>query len=455
MQPPWKLVVEDLGRIARAEIEARPLLLFVGGNNTGKTYLASMLWGLLSLSGELPVHRGEAFQRCVAWIEERYARRKEEPEFKITPEVLADFVQILNDTLREQRAVLAARTFNRKSFKIGKLELHGIAPLTNIPLCWETFSINGKPSAMLSSRGYPFWWSRLAEDAEQRVAAIQHLTMNHMLGNLSGYRMFVPAPNPAGGPVGPVFLPASRTGFMLLYRSFAQKLVGDVLIKTGGQSSPVPDLTAPTVDFLQRLIGLRNEPGSCPDEAIFLEQEMGGSLSLVSGVGVNEVLYQHAEGEPPLPMELSSSLVTELAPLILTLRHVSGYIVLIIEEPEAHLHPRLQRRLAQVIVRLIRKGLFVWITTHSENFCQQINNFMKLGAHPRRAEMQAKYGYEEMDYLEMDDVAGYQFEPDVSGRSIVTEMKKTPSGLVMPTFNRELADLTDQALDLELPEGEA
>lgn len=54
-------------------------------------------------------------------------------------------------------------------------------------------------------------------------------------------------------------------------------------------------------------------------------------------------------------------------------------------------------------------------------------------------------------------LGGYQFEadPSGSGRSIVTEIKKTPSGLVMPTFNRELADLTDQALDLELPEGEA
>jgi hypothetical protein len=101
----------------------------------------------------------------------------------------------------------------------------------------------------------------------------------------------------------------------------------------------------------------------------------------------------------------------------------------------------------------VRKGLFVWITTHSENFCQQINNFMKLGAHPRRAEMQKKHGYDESDYLDVDDVGGYQFEPEpgASGRTVVTEMKKTPQGLVMPTFNQVLADLTDEALDLELP----
>jgi hypothetical protein len=217
----------------------------------------------------------------------------------------------------------------------------------------------------------------------------------------------------------------------------------------------VPDLTRPAIDFINLLVGLRQEAGAYPDEAAFLERAIGGRLALQSKVGLTEVLYEHAAGEPALPMQLSSSLVTELAPVVLTLRHLSGYRVLIIEEPEAHLHPKLQRALAQVIVRLVRKGLFVWITTHSENFCQQINNFMKLGAHPRRAEMQKKHGYEENDYLDVDDVGGYQFEPDAAGRSVVTEMKKTPQGLVMPTFNRELAALTDEALDLELPGDEA
>jgi AAA15 family ATPase/GTPase len=143
-------------------------------------------------------------------------------------------------------------------------------------------------------------------------------------------------------------------------------------------------------------------------------------------------------------MSLSSSLVTEVTPIILALRHVRHIPVLILEEPEAHLHPKLQRKLAQVVVRLIRKGLYVWITTHSENFCQQINNFMKLGAldPSRRAEAQQKLGYGEQDYLEFDDVGGYEFKLDETGeRSIVTPLKKKERGLVMPTFNKELLAL--------------
>ncbi|WP_437997282.1 AAA family ATPase [Sorangium sp. So ce185] len=463
MQPPWKLLVEDLGRIARAEIEARPLLLFVGGNNTGKTYLASLLWGLLSLTRELPVARGAAYQRCVAWIEERFARREREPTFDLTPEVHADFVQIVNDTLREHGAELARRTFNRSGFELGRIELRDVTLPREISFRWEAGHEQGEPFVSLSARERDgmIWHATGTEDAERRASVIAFLAKEHVADVLGGASdpfasdtVFLRLMGPTFHP-GPVFLPASRTGFMLLYRSLARQLVGDALIKTGAARAPAPDLTRPAIDFVDLLVGLRPEEGAYSEEAAFLERAMGGRLALRSGVGLNEVIYEYAEGEPALPMELSSSLVTELAPVVVTLRHVSGYRVLIIEEPEAHLHPRLQRRLAQVIVRLVRKGLFVWITTHSENFCQQINNFMKLGAHPRRAEMQRKHGYEEIDYLEVDDVAGYQFEADApGGRTTVTEMKKTASGLVIPTFNRELAALTDEAMDLEQPDVE-
>ncbi|MFS8069179.1 MAG: AAA family ATPase, partial [Byssovorax sp.] len=148
------------------------------------------------------------------------------------------------------------------------------------------------------------------------------------------------------------------------------------------------------------------------------------------------------------------SLVTELAPVILVLRHMQDFPVLILEEPEAHLHPRMQRVLAQVIVRLIRKGLYVWITTHSENFCQQINNFMKIGAvedrEKLRAELQTKFGYSygEQDYLTQDDIAGYAFINE-GDHSVVKELKKHADGLSMPTFNQEMVALSKEVLFLE------
>jgi hypothetical protein len=116
-----------------------------------------------------------------------------------------------------------------------------------------------------------------------------------------------------------------------------------------------------------------------------------------------------------------------------------------------------QRIIAQTLVRLVRRGVAVWVTTHSENFCQQINNFIKLGEHPERARLQKELGYEEGEYLRQEEVAGYQFNLTPSGHSVVTELAKSKQGLTMPTFNDPLRKLALETLELErdLPEEEA
>lgn len=42
----WRLSVEGLGRIEHADAEIRPLTLLIGENNSGKSYFATLLWGL-------------------------------------------------------------------------------------------------------------------------------------------------------------------------------------------------------------------------------------------------------------------------------------------------------------------------------------------------------------------------------------------------------------------------
>lgn len=49
----WKLKVSEYGKIECAEIEMAPLTLFVGDNNSGKSYLMFLLWGIRNLGTEL------------------------------------------------------------------------------------------------------------------------------------------------------------------------------------------------------------------------------------------------------------------------------------------------------------------------------------------------------------------------------------------------------------------
>ena len=101
-------------------------------------------------------------------------------------------------------------------------------------------------------------------------------------------------------------------------------------------------------------------------------------------------------------------MVSETAPVILFLKYLVGENdLLILEEPESHLHPAAQRQLARGIVRLVNAGVKVLITTHSDIIVSQINNLLAL----RQAspELIEQGGFEQEDFLEPEQVGAYLF----------------------------------------------
>ena len=80
-------------------------------------------------------------------------------------------------------------------------------------------------------------------------------------------------------------------------------------------------------------------------------------------------------------MQQSSSMISEIAPIVITLRYlVNPNDLLIIEEPEAHLHPSAQIALVQCLVKLISCGVKVFITTHSDWILRAVHNLVLRGA---------------------------------------------------------------------------
>lgn len=57
----WKLKVSKYGKIESAEIETAPLTLFVGDNNSGKSYLMSLMWGIqnFGMAALLKMEKGQ------------------------------------------------------------------------------------------------------------------------------------------------------------------------------------------------------------------------------------------------------------------------------------------------------------------------------------------------------------------------------------------------------------
>jgi len=67
-------------------------------------------------------------------------------------------------------------------------------------------------------------------------------------------------------------------------------------------------------------------------------------------------------------------------PLVIFLKHFDSLKnkFLVIEEPEAHFHPKAQIEIERLLVMFINMGAKVLVTTHSDYILNEINNCIKL-----------------------------------------------------------------------------
>ena len=111
-------------------------------------------------------------------------------------------------------------------------------------------------------------------------------------------------------------------------------------------------------------------------------------------------------------------MVSELAPLVLLLRsRIKPGDTLIIEEPEAHLHPGAQADIAVILARLVRAGVKVIITTHSDWLLQEIGNLILEGLIDEDTD-------EQPSWLRPEEVGAWHFQKDVPVKEITFHPRK-------------------------------
>ena len=101
---------------------------------------------------------------------------------------------------------------------------------------------------------------------------------------------------------------------------------------------------------------------------------LGGTVEFKPGGG-GSIVLKSPHGECPL--HLTSSMVQHLAPLALLIDYRLGLgDLLVIEEPEAHLHPESVCALARVLARLAEVGVTVLCITHASELLHEVSNAM-------------------------------------------------------------------------------
>ena len=422
---PLQLTVSNFGPIAKADIDLRPLTVFVGPSNTGKSYLAILIYalhGFFSIYTDLrhfrsinPILRkGSKYQhplddddnvmRLLNWITDVLEQMETKSSSDASPIPLPDFIvsmvrSLLND-LSDFSAVIAkgvGRSFgiedtirltrhgNRDGAKItlrcklfeyqlalkrSKPEEGGISISEEIPLYIHPRRIIDVINTLSPGGG-----DRERRHAEYLIREIFSLLLSDIVKPLSNAAHY---------------LPADRTGVMHAHRVVVASLIKQASHAGLRHDTPLPALPGVLADFLERLVGLsdlpkrrRNTEGKL---AASLEQQIlkGEIRSENSETGYPMFSYQPHGWQGDLPLMNASSMVSELAPVVLYLRHiVQPGDVLIIEEPESHLHPKMQVEFIRQLAAVVHSGIRVMLTTHSEWVLDELANLVRLSELPK------------------------------------------------------------------------
>lgn len=424
------IAVENFGPIEKAEIDLRPLTVFVGESNTGKTYLAALIYALQRIFEGIP---------RTPWS--YYNTSRFDPIYHSQPADLS--TQTL---LEETQEAIKKLADTDQAFKFSDLpkwvrdrlksgSAHSEVLEAELKRCFDFEDVSelekftkGQEEAMKVSfevqEENQTLWSLCFYDSGSGINIDKCINKDIVLRS-EDRDIFQRALNvkDKGIPfrflmqksATSFYLPAARSGIMETRGIITSSLID--LATPGGSEHFTKDSTfsGMIADFLKHINNYKEReiyPSEIVEVSKTLENKvLRGEIETYrpTEVGDLQFRYRPRKAEQSLPMSRSSSMVSELAPLVLFLRGVvKPGDTLIIEEPESHLHPRAQTQIAITLARLVRAGVRVIITTHSDWLLQQIGNLIREG----ELNKQEKDTSELPHWLLKEEVGAWWFHTD-------------------------------------------
>ena len=430
-----RIEVKDFGSIAEGAVDLKPLTVFIGPNNSGKSYMALLVYALSRVGA------GSNVAGLLEKLGDRRAgldRLRRFPwKFKRPDEISVEgpSVSRLRDELRRCFGA-SIEELVRRDGEDGPEAFSLAAPFNveEVDLQWEVRSREGELEQAEWGEGFDSVLSKVSqgEATDEDSKSLLDMVLGEMVLEDVGRSHY---------------LPASRTGILLVYRVVASVIVGQASL-AWVRPTETPMLTGDITDLMQYILLLepsRKPRGDIKAVVDFIEREITrGKVDVDQSAEYPEIFFEDATGRYRLNQV--SSTVSEIAPLVLFLKYVvePGERV-IIEEPESHLDAGNQRHLASAIAKMVNAGVNVLVTTHSNFLLSEVNNLLLAsGVEPDYTE-----DYDANELLAPEQVGAYLFSPGDEGTHVEEIEVTKEDGISVDSFARVHEALYDEAIRLQ------
>ena len=431
------VTIKNFGPIQSGNINLKPLTIFMGTNNSGKSYAALLIYSVLTSLHRSMHHIVD--DRIIQHMKKKSSLHKNDPR--------------LTSFNMKYDINLACKEFTQELRRNFSSPLPKLISFKHKTCILDISSRILHSSIILESRKKPKYistdnWNRhVTVDYSDDCPPIiidddNNITVNANIATDFSLRSKMLKYCHTFAPVA-FYLPASRQGILQ-----SHKLLLSLYVRAASYAGiddiRVPKIPGGAVDLLETLLALPTEYGPCHAIAKQLESStLHGIITIRDAKFFREIRYRH--NGHIIPIHRAASMVSSIAPLALYLKHIirPGY-VLVIEEPEAHLHPEHQIALAKCLVDLVRKGVYILVSTHSPYMVEQLGNYLQAGGVSNRTKLPENKNR----YIKRNELAVYSFEL-VQNMSAIKNVEVSEDGIDQKQFVDAFESISSHARTIE------
>ena len=467
--PDVRISVSNFGPIERGSIDLRPMNIFVGPSNTGKTYFATLIYAIhQTMRGfpRLPPIMGYIFHDATETIDE-FVKVIPKITEKLDSEQGVFHFSDLPESMRDRiQSTLTDHDLLARDWEIELERCFDVDTLSEL-IQAQSKSTGAKIDLSIEEKENPLWnfHMQVLSHGIRVDGKIEDFEIGHIFRSFEERIEKAFSTGSLRGAVNNLrelfessesyvyYLPSDRGGIMHSHRAIAISLLNRATRPNTRRHSEIPTFSGVMTDFIQHIIAyedseLRDEEPESELAKIASELEsrvLGGRIETVRAAsrGYPDIVYRPEGMEKGMRLNRASSMVSELAPVALFIRgHVRAGDTLIIDEPEAHLHPAAQTEMAVALARLAQAGVRVVITTHSEWPLQEIGNLMREG--------ELGEGDGDSPSLRPRDVGVWLFKKKGSEGSVVEKIQfDRVEGIGPPDYEDVAESLYNRSADLQ------